>query len=66
MSGTEDSTALAVARLEAALDRLAEALSRWRAEQGEEGVPRAEVAALSARLDETLSRLRAALEEAEG
>lgn len=54
-----DITLLAAARLEAAVERLAQALAARVAD----GVPREEVAALAARLDETLARLRAALDE---
>jgi hypothetical protein len=55
-----DITLLAAARLEAAVERLAQALA---ARPMAEGVPREEVAALAARLDETLAKLRAALDE---
>lgn len=50
----------AAARLERAVDRLAEALARPRPEPG---IPPEAVAALSARLDNTLARLRGALAE---
>ena len=56
----------ALARLEAAVEHLADAASRPRpadAPTGEDGVPRAAVAALAERLDETIARLRAALGE---
>jgi hypothetical protein len=57
----------ALARLEAAVEHLAEAASRPRpvtsAAAAEDGVPRAAVAALAERLDETIARLRAALGE---
>lgn len=62
---------LAAERLEAAVDRLAGALEAWRAarlRQAEESgtVSRAELEALSAHLDDTLVRLRGALDEPEG
>lgn len=62
---------LAAERLEAAVERLAGALEAWRAARlrtAEESgtVPRAELEALSAQLDETLVRLRGALDEPEG
>lgn len=50
-------------RLEAALERLFALLERRFAEVDRDMVPRAEVEALSARLDETLERLRATLAE---
>ena len=54
--------ALAAARLEAAVERLAEVLVRPQppADDGDT-VPRAEVAAMAERLDATIARLRAAL-----
>ena len=56
--------ALAAAdRLDAALERLFALLETRFAEVERDMVPRAEVAALSARLDETLERLRATLAE---
>jgi hypothetical protein len=57
-------TGEALARLEAAVERLAIAASRPRpaAESGE-GVPRAQVQAIADRLDETIARLRTALGE---
>lgn len=74
VSGTQqgdqagDPTSRALARLEEAVDRLAEAAAQPRApamagEGGGEGVPRAAVAAIADRLDETIARLRAALGE---
>ncbi|MBU8544932.1 MULTISPECIES: hypothetical protein [Roseomonadaceae] len=68
MSGTRvetgDPTSHALARLEQAVERLAEAAAQPRvvAAPGE-GVPRAAVAAIADRLDETIARLRAALGE---
>lgn len=63
-----DLLGLATARLEAAVERLADVLGpalqrRAEAESDAEGVPRAEVAALAARLDQTITRLRGALAE---
>ena len=62
-----DPTGRALARLEAAVERLADAASRPRpvAAPGAagEGVSRAAVAAIADRLDETIARLRAALGE---
>jgi hypothetical protein len=55
-----DITLLAAARLEAAVERLAQALAT---RPMADGVPREEVAALAARLDETLAKLRAALDD---
>ena len=63
-AGTTD-TGEALARLEAAVERLAIAASRPRpagAATGE-AVPRAQVQAIADRLDETIARLRAALGE---
>lgn len=62
---------LAAARLEAAVERLAAALDATRASSrhqaaAEDAVPKAEVEALAARLDDTLARLRSALDDAEG
>lgn len=51
----------AAARLEAAVGGLAVAIERRRADQG--GVPPEQLAALSARLDAALAKLRAALRE---
>ena len=61
-----DPLAMAAVRLEAAVERLADALGPvlrrvTEAEMDAEGVPRAEVAALAARLDQTIMRLRGAL-----
>lgn len=61
-----DITLLAAERLEAAVERLARALASWRPPPPADMVPRAEVEALAARLDETLARLRAALDEDAG
>lgn len=62
--GARDPVAAAAARLEAAVERLAENLSRPRAlAEDAEAVPRAEVAAMAERLDATIARLRAALAE---
>jgi hypothetical protein len=57
-------TGEALARLEAAVERLAIAAARPRtvAAPGE-GVPRAQVQAIADRLDETIARLRASLGE---
>jgi HAMP domain-containing protein len=59
------SLAEAAARLEAAVERLAEAAGRvsTRLAAPPAGVPAEEVAALSARLEATIARLRAALPE---
>ncbi|WP_135469303.1 hypothetical protein [Crenalkalicoccus roseus] len=57
-----DPVAQAAARLEAAVERLAEALARPRPD-AEDMVPRAEVAALAERLDATIARLRGAIAE---
>lgn len=66
-----DITLLAAERLEAAVERLVAALEERltapaTAPVPPDMVPRAEVEALAARLDETLARLRAALDEGEG
>lgn len=68
--GTTDPVMQAAARLEAAVERLAEVLGAVLADRpadgsaaGAEGVPRAEVAALAERLDSTITRLRGALAE---
>jgi hypothetical protein len=59
-------TGEALARLEAAVERLAIAASRPRAPLAPgEGVPRAQVQAIADRLDETIARLRATLGEEE-
>jgi len=74
VSGTQtgdqagDPTSRALARLEEAVERLAGAAAQPRAEAAPggppgEGVPRATVAAIADRLDETIARLRAALGE---
>jgi hypothetical protein len=61
---TGDPTSRALARLEQAVERLAEAAAQPRpAEASGEGIPRAAVAAIADRLDETIARLRAALGE---
>jgi len=57
-----DPVTQAAARLEAAVERLAEALSRPRPDV-EDMVPRAEVAAIAERLDATIARLRGAIAE---
>lgn len=57
-----DSLGEAAARLEAAVECLAEAAAR-RPRAAPAGVPPEEVAALSARLEATIARLRAALPE---
>jgi hypothetical protein len=57
-------TGQALARLEAAVERLAiAAASRPSQLMAGEGVPRAQVQAIADRLDETIARLRAALGE---
>jgi hypothetical protein len=57
-------TNLALARLEQAVERLAEAAAQPRhAAAPGEGIPKAAVAAIADRLDETIARLRAALGE---
>ncbi|MFH5925127.1 hypothetical protein [Roseomonas xinghualingensis] len=61
------SLAEAAARLEAAVEQLAQAaaqVAERRAAPAGAGVPAEEVAALSARLEATIARLRAALPEA--
>lgn len=55
-------TGQALARLEAAVERLAIAASRPRGPVAE-GVSRAQVQAIADRLDETIARLRSALGE---
>jgi hypothetical protein len=63
--GTE--TGQALARLEAAVERLAIAAARPRPMITEgDSVPRAEVQAIADRLDETIARLRSALGEEDG
>jgi HPt (histidine-containing phosphotransfer) domain-containing protein len=57
-------TGQALARLEAAVERLAIAAARPRGTA--EGVSRAQVQAIADRLDETIARLRAALGEEDG
>ena len=60
-------TGQALARLEAALERLAIAASRPRPNASEaDCVPRAQVQAIADRLDETIARLRSALGEEDG
>jgi hypothetical protein len=56
-------TGQALARLEAAVERLAIAAARSRETITGEGVPRAQVQAIADRLDETIARLRSALGE---
>ncbi len=58
-----DPTGRALARLEAAVERLAQAAARPRGETAADMVPRAHVAAIADRLDETIARLRSALGE---
>jgi hypothetical protein len=58
-----DPTGRALARLEAAVERLARAAARPRADMPADMVPRAQVTAIADRLDETIARLRAALGE---
>ncbi len=66
-AGTMD-TGQALARLEAAVERLAIAAARPRDAGGGtvEGVSRAQVQAIADRLDETIARLRSALGEEDG
>jgi hypothetical protein len=59
--GAADPVILAAARLEAAVERLAAALARTR--PPEDMVPRAEVDALTTRLEATIARLKAALRD---
>lgn len=59
-----DPLVTAAARLEAAVERLAMALTRPR--PVEDAVPRAEVEALTMRLEGTIQRLKAALREQDG
>jgi hypothetical protein len=60
-------TGQALARLEAAVERLAIAAARPRAPVAPgEGVSRAQVQAIADRLDETIARLRVALGEEDG
>ncbi len=58
--GAGDPVGQAAARLEAAVERLAESLARPRPGP-EDMIPRAEVAAIAERLDATVARLRAAI-----
>ena len=63
-AASSNELALAAAdRLEAALERLFALLEARFSEVEQDMVPRAEVEELSARLDETLERLKAALAE---
>lgn len=62
-SGGATETGQALARLEAAVERLAIAAGRRPAGPPGEGVPRAQVQAIADRLDETIARLRTALGE---
>jgi hypothetical protein len=65
-TGTTE-TGQALARLEAAVERLAIAAAKPRAPAAPgEGVSRAQVQAIADRLDETIARLRAALGEEDG
>jgi len=61
-TGGPTETGQVLARLEAAVERLAAVAARPRAPAGE-GVPRAQVQAIADRLDETIARLRTALGE---
>jgi hypothetical protein len=63
--GKADPLVQAAARLEAAVERLADALGAALdgADRPADAVPRAEVSALAERLDATISRLRGALAE---
>ena len=64
--GARNPVAAATARLEAAVESLAQALARPRRPAGgddAETVPRAEAAAMAERLDATIARLRIALAE---
>lgn len=66
--GTGDPLMQAAARLEAAVERLAQALPAalaraHAAPDQSDMVPRAEVAALAARLDATIARLRTAMQD---
>ena len=64
MAGGTTDTGEALARLEAAVERLAITASRPRpAAAPGEGVSRAQVQAIADRLDETIARLRTALGE---
>ena len=65
-SSPDDPAMQALDRLEAALEALFDGLEARFARMEEERVPRAEVEALSRRLDETLERLKAALAEQHG
>lgn len=58
-AGTQE----ALARLEAAVERLAISAGRPRPAAAGEGVSRAQVQAIADRLDETIARLRTALGE---
>jgi HAMP domain-containing protein len=58
-----DSLAEAAARLEAAVERLAEAAKAVKAQRPPAGVPSEDVAELSKRLVATIARLRAAMPE---
>lgn len=65
-NGAGDPMAVAAARLEMAVQRLAEALSRPRAVSPAapaDAVPREQVVALAARLDAAITRLRQAMAE---
>jgi hypothetical protein len=63
MSGAGNPVMQAAARLEAAVERLASAMTTALARPAVNGVPRAEVVVLTARLEATIGRLRAALQE---
>jgi hypothetical protein len=60
----ESDARAAAERLEAAVDRLAEAIPAALARPAPPGVPAEDVAALAERLNATIARLRAALGEA--
>ena len=58
-----DPTGRALARLEAAVERLAQAAARPRVSGDGDLIPRAQVQIIADRLDETIARLRSALGE---
>ena len=65
--GQSDTIGAAMARLEAALDRLGRVVDARRSQAPlteDDMVPKAAVAALAARLDATIAQLRANLDEA--
>lgn len=62
--GARDPVALAAARLEAAVERLIQAIAQAQpAADDNDMVPRAEIAAMAERLDATIARLRGMLAE---